>query len=101
MTTRFRIQHGTTLWIGANNIATNNTWVLDNGTTDNYNGLPDYICGSTGCSISKANGPIIRKKWNNDEPNHNGVSYGYIWETSGYWDDVSCSNNNYAIIEFG
>ena len=100
MTTRFRIQHGT-LWIGANDIATNNTWVWDNGTTDNDNGLTDNICGSNGCPNSNATwADGSTRKWNSGEPNYNGASCGYIWKTSGRWDDVACSINKYAIIEF-
>jgi len=100
LTTRFRIQHGT-LWIGANDIATTNTWVWDNGTTDNDNGLTDNICGSNGCPNSNAKWTDNNtKKWNNGEPNYSGGSCGYIWKTSGTWDDVACSNNKYAIIEF-
>jgi len=99
LTTRFRIQHGT-LWIGANDIATTNTWVWDNGTTDNDNGLTDNICGSNGCPNSNARWADNTKKWNNGEPNYSGASCGYIWKTSGHWDDVACSNNKYAIIEF-
>jgi len=40
------------------------------------------------------------RKWNSGEPNYNGASCGYIWKTSGRWDDVACSINKYAIIEF-
>ena len=100
LTTRFRIQHGT-LWIGANDIATNNTWVWDNGTTDNDNGLTDNICGSNSCPNSNATwADGSTRKWNSGEPNHSGASCGYIWKTSGRWDDVACSINKYAIIEF-
>ena len=91
--------HGT-LWFGANDIATTNTWIWDNGTTDNDNGLTDNICGSTDCPNSNAEWADNTKKWNNGEPNHSGASCGYIWKTSGHWDDVACSNNKYAIIEF-
>lgn len=104
LTTRFRIQHGT-LWFGANDIATTNTWVWDNGTTDNDNGLTDNICGSNGCPNSNAtwaNGST--RKWESGEPNysvnHSGDSCGYIWQASGTWDDVACSVSKYAIIEF-
>jgi len=97
LTTRFGIH----LWIGTNDIATNNTWVWDNGTTDNDNGLTDNICGSNGCPNSNATwADGSTRKWNSGEPNYSGASCGYIWKTSGRWDDVSCSNNKYAIIEF-
>ena len=93
LTTRFRIQHGT-LWFGANDIATTNTWVWDNGTTDNDNGLTDDLSNNA----TWADGST--RKWVSGEPNHSGGSCGYIWKTSGTWDDTACSNNKYAIIEF-
>ncbi|SVC75446.1 uncharacterized protein METZ01_LOCUS328300, partial [marine metagenome] len=93
LTTRFRIQHGT-LWIGANDIATNNTWVWDNGTTDNDNGLTDDLSNNAKWADN------ITRKWYTGEPNHSGASCGYIWKTSGRWDDTNCNNNKYAIIEF-
>ena len=99
LTAIFRIPYGHS-WIGANDIATTNTWVWDNGTTDNDNGLTDNICGSNGCPNSNTRWADNTKKWNNGEPNHSGASCGYIWKTSGTWDDVACSNNKYAIIEF-
>ena len=94
LTTRFRIQHGTTLWFGANDMATNNTWVWDNGTTDNDNGLTDDLSKNAKWADN------ITRKWYTGEPNHSGASCGYIWKTSGRWDDTNCNNNKYAIIEF-
>ena len=100
LTAIFRIPYGHS-WIGANDIATTNTWVWDNGTTDNDNGLTDNICGSNGCPNSNATwADNITRKWNSGEPNRNGASCGYIWTTSGTWDDVACSGSKYAIIEF-
>ena len=101
LTTRFRIPYGE-LWIGANDIATSNTWVWDNGTTSGDNGLTDDLCGSTGCPNSDATwADNITRKWVNGEPNHSGASCGQIWQTSGpNWDDTPCNNNKYAIIEF-
>jgi hypothetical protein len=93
LTTRFFIQHGT-LWIGANDIATTNTWVWDNGTTDNDNGLTDDLSNNAKWADN------ITRKWYTGEPNHSGASCGYIWKTSGRWDDTNCNNNKYAIIEF-
>ncbi|MDC0152216.1 hypothetical protein OAJ16_01775 [Deltaproteobacteria bacterium] len=105
LTAIFRIPYGES-WIGANDIATTNTWVWDNGTTDNDNGLTDNICG-TGCDAtsspkvySDATWADGTQKWNGNEPNRPGASCGYIWKTSGTWDDVACSNDKYAIIEF-
>jgi hypothetical protein len=89
-------------WHGANDIDTNNTWVWDNGTTSGDNGLTDDLCGSTGCPVSDATWADNTNKWHvpNQNPNGAGDSCGYIWVTSGGWDDVACSNNKYAIIEF-
>ena len=89
-------------WHGANDIDTNNTWVWDNGTTSGDNGLTDDLCGSTGCPVSDATWADNTNKWHvpNQNPNHSVDSCGYIWVTSGGWDDVACSNNKYAIIEF-
>jgi hypothetical protein len=89
-------------WHGANDIDTNNTWVWDNGTTSGDNGLTDDLCGSTGCPVSDATWADNTNKWHQNHLNPNGAgdSCGYIWVTSGGWDDVACSNNKYAIIEF-
>ena len=94
LTTRFRIQHGAELWIGANDKTTPNTWVWDNGTTDNDNGLTDDLSNNA----TWADGST--RKWVSGEPNHSGASCGHIWKTSGHWDDTPCNNNKYAIIEF-
>jgi hypothetical protein len=100
LTTRFRIPYGE-LWIGANDIATSNTWVWDNGTTSGDNGLTDDLCGSTGCPNSDATwADNITSKWYSGEPNGSGASCGYIWQTSGTWDDIACGGSKYAIIEF-
>ena len=93
LTTRFRIPYGE-LWIGANDIATSNTWVWDNGTTSGDNGLTDNLSGNAKWADN------ITSKWASGEPNHNGASCGHIWTLSGYWDDTPCNNNKYAIIEF-
>ena len=93
LTTRFRIQHGAELWIGANDIATSNTWVWDNGTTDNDNGLTDNLSNNAKWADN------ITRKWVTNEPNGSG-DCGQIWPISGHWDDTSCYINRYAIIEF-
>jgi len=90
-------------WFGANDIATKNTWVWDNGTTSGDNGLTD-LCGS-GCtdnSSSNATWADGTRKWKSPNPNgnYNGGGCGYIWKTSGLWDDVACTADRYAIIEF-
>ncbi len=100
LTAIFRIPYGES-WIGANDIATSNTWVWDNGTTSGDNGLTDDLCGSSGCQgWSNATWPDYTNKWQGANPNHSGASCGYIWRTSGAWDDVSCGSSKYAIIEF-
>ena len=100
LTAIFRIPYGQS-WIGANDIASPNTWVWDNGTTDNDNGLTDNICGSNGCPNSNATwADNITKKWQNLEPRGSGATCGYIWQTSGTWDDIACGGSKYAIIEF-
>jgi len=93
LTAIFRIPYGHS-WIGANDIATTNTWVWDNGTTSGDSGLTDNLSSNATWADN------ITSKWNSGEPNHSGGSCGYIWKTSGTWDDVACSNNKYAIIEF-
>ena len=94
------------MWHGANDIAAEGTWVWDNGTTSGDSGSTDNLCG-TGCDgtanpkvYSNATWADGSRKWNTNEPNYSGGSCGYIWKTSGHWDDVACSNNKYAIIEF-
>jgi hypothetical protein len=95
LTTRFRIQHGAELWIGANDKSVEGTWVWDNGTTDNDNGLTDDLSNNAKWADN------ITRKWVSGEPNHSGASCGQIWKTSGpNWDDTPCNNNKYAIIEF-
>ncbi len=94
LTTRFRIQHNATLWIGANDIATTNTWVWDNGTTSGDSGLTDDLSSNATWADNST------RKWESGEPNHSGGSCGYIWQTSGTWDDVACTASRYAIIEF-
>ena len=101
LTAIFRIPYGES-WIGANDIATSNTWVWDNGTTSVDNGLTDDLCGSTGCPVSDATWADNTNKWAkpNQNPNGAGASCGYIWYTNGGWDDVACTATKYAIIEF-
>ncbi len=93
LTTRFRIQHGAELWIGANDIVTNNTWVWDNGTTSGDSGLTDNLSNNAKWADN------ITRKWYTNEPNNSG-DCGYIWTITGHWDDTNCNNNKYAIIEF-
>jgi len=95
LTNRFRIQYGVQLWIGANDIGTNNEWVWDNGTTSGDSGLTDNLSNNAKWDDN------ITRKWASGEPNHNGSSCGHIWLTSfPNWDDTPCNNIKYAIIEF-
>ena len=90
------------LWIGANDISTEDTWVWDNGTTSGDSGLTDNICGS-GCSPnSNATWADGTRKWNNNEPNDSGSNEdcANITNSSGFWNDLNCANNQYGIIEF-
>jgi hypothetical protein len=92
LTDIFRKPYGTS-WFGANDIASPNTWVWDNGTTSGDSGLTDNLSSNA----TWADGTI---KWKNGEPNHSGGSCGYIWTWAGEWDDVACTASRYAIIEF-
>jgi hypothetical protein len=93
LTAIFRIPYGDS-WIGANDIATSDTWVWDNGTTSGDSELTDNLSSNAKWADN------ITNKWENGEPNGIGASCGYIWKTSGTWDDTACSSNKYAIIEF-
>ncbi len=90
------------LWIGANDIATEDTWVWDNGTTSGDSGVTDNICG-TGCNpYSNATWADGTRKWNNNEPNDSGSAEdcANITNSSGFWNDLRCTNDQYGIIEF-
>jgi hypothetical protein len=102
LTEKFYAAYGNSaLWIGANDIATENTWVWDNGTTSGDSGLTDNICGS-GCSPnSNATWADGTRKWNNNEPNDlGGEDCANITRSDGTWNDLACSRDQYGIIEF-
>ena len=103
LTNKFYAAYGNkALWIGANDIATEDTWVWDNGTTSGDSGLTDNICG-TGCNPnSNATWADGTRKWNNNEPNDSGSNEdcANITNSSGFWNDLRCTNNQYGIIEF-
>ena len=105
LTEKFYAAYGNSaLWIGANDIATENTWVWDNGTTSGDNGVTDNICG-TGCNPkSLAEWPDGTRKWNwsgNGEPNNSGnEDCANITRSDGTWNDLRCSRDQYGIIEF-
>ena len=101
LTTELYISPGT--WMGANDIATENTWVWDNGTTSGDNGLTDDLCGTdSDCRNSNAKWADNTDKWYGLNPNNysNNQDCGRIWKTTGHWDDHGCDNSNYGIIEF-
>ena len=95
-------------WHGANDIASEGTWLWDNGTTSGDNGLTDDLCGSTGCPNSDAKWSDNTDKWCNTNPDDGGSNQdcAYIWKnnwsnTYGCWDDLRCSyDDKQSIIEF-
>jgi len=105
LTNKFYAAYGNSaLWIGANDIAQENTWVWDNGTTSGDNGVTDNICG-TGCNpTSNAEWPDGTRKWNwsgSGEPNNSGgEDCANITRSDGTWNDLDCNRDQYGIIEF-
>ena len=105
LTEKFYAAYGNiALWIGANDIATEATWVWDNGTTSGDSGLTDTLCNapSGNCTPSDAKWADNTNKWYVNNPNNyfNNQDCGRIWKTTGHWDDHGCDNSNYGIIEF-
>ena len=90
------------MWHGANDIASEGTWVWDNGTTSGDNNLTDNICGTaTNCRNSNATWADGSRKWNSSEPNQSGdEDCGNIVRSDGTWNDKACSTNYYGMIEF-
>ena len=108
LTNEFYAAYGNkALWIGANDIATEATWVWDNGTTSGDDNLTDTICNapSGNCRPSNATWADGSRKWNNGEPNNAGNApigedCANITNSSGFWNDLKCSRDQYGIIEF-
>jgi fibronectin type 3 domain-containing protein len=115
LTSTFFVKYGTVMWIGANDIDTENTWVWDNGTTSGDDNLTDNLCGTaTNCRNSNATWADGTEKWDSGgggEPNDhnwngNGEDCGNIWQATGTWNDLPCTITTYdnkgiyGIIEF-
>ena len=103
LTTEFYGTYGTAIWIGANDIETEGTWIWDNGTTSGDNGLTDTICNapSGDCQPSNATWADGSRKWNNGEPNNAGnEDCANITRSDGTWNDLRCTRTLYGIIEF-
>ncbi len=104
LTTKFYAAYGNSaLWIGANDIGTEATWIWDNGTTSGDSNLTDTICNATSgdCQPSNATWADGSRKWNTNEPNDlGGEDCANITRSDGTWNDLSCSNDQYGIIEF-
>ena len=116
LTNEFYAAYGNkALWIGANDIATEATWVWDNGTTSGDDNLTDTICNapSGDCRPSLAQWADGTYKWcrnaesdcGANEPNNAGNApigedCANITNSSGFWNDLKCSRDQYGIIEF-
>ena len=96
LTTEFYGTYGNAIWIGANDIDTEGTWIWDNGTTSSDNGLTDNISTN---SVTWADNST--KKWNGSEPNNSGnEDCANITNSGGKWNDLPCTNSLYGVIEF-
>ena len=105
-------------WHGADEQASEGTWLWDNGTTSGDNGLTDNLCGTkSNCLKSDATWLDGSRKWCTNNPNNSRntnsespayLEYqncGYIWNNDpnnkyGCWDDTQCSYDKKSIIEF-
>ncbi len=104
LTEKFYAAYGNSaLWIGANDIAAEATWIWDNGTTSGDDNLTDTICNapSGDCKPSNATWADGSRKWNTNEPNNAGnEDCANITRSDGTWNDLRCNRNQYGIIEF-
>ena len=99
-------------WHGADDQASEGTWLWDNGTTSGDNGLTDNLYPG-----NNARWADNTRKWCSGNPNNtrnnnsSSPAYleyqncGYIWNKDlsnpyGCWDDSQCSNDKKSIIEF-
>ena len=104
LTSRFYGTYGNAIWIGANDIAEEGTWLWDNGTTSGDDNLTDTICNapSGNCQPSNATwADNSTRKWNSGEPNNSGnEDCANITNSNGFWNDLSCTRTLYGVIEF-
>jgi hypothetical protein len=94
-------------WHGADDQASEATWVWDNGTTSGDSGLTDNLYPSNNALWADGT-----RKWCSGNPNNTlkastgeRQNCGYIWNKDssnpyGCWDDSICSNDKKSIIEF-
>ena len=104
LTSEFYGTYGNAIWIGANDIDTEDTWIWDNGTTSEDDNLTDTICNATSGNCQPSNATWAdnsTRKWNSGEPNNSGnEDCANITNANGFWNDLPCSQSLYGVIEF-